>query len=178
MGHYDYIPDSVFHKQCCNWNCNSVNSIHSNEYFNCCVNNHLHVPRDDTASVDAQIACVETPHLMFIPVHDTNWHFVDIFNHHFYETLDNSDNYYVYVHSNNLHTSRGGFYMLKILRSGVMMLYDCVCHPMEPLCVLATLQLNLLFPSAGSATYSSKLEARRAYNNFMQDHITFRCYGI
>ena len=84
----------------------------------------------------------------------------------------------MYVHSNNLHTSCGGFYILKIYRSGVIRLYDCLCYPMESLCVLATLQLNLLFPLIGTAAHNSKLEARWAYDNFMQDYITFECYGM
>ena len=121
---------------------------------------------------------METPHLIFKPAHDTNWDLVDVMNTCFYEILDDSDNYYVYGHNNNLNTSCAGFYILKIYRSGAMRLYDCLCHPMEPLCVLATLQLNLLYPLVGTATHNSKLEARRAYDNFIQDHITFECYGI
>ena len=84
----------------------------------------------------------------------------------------------MYVHSNNLPTSCAGFYILKIHNSGAMSLYDCLCHPTEPLCVLATLQLNLLFPLVGTATHNSKLEARRAYDNFMQDYTTFKHYGM
>ena len=104
-GHNDHIPDLAFYEQCCDRNCNFIYNMSNNEYSNYCENNYLHVSWDDAVSSNT---CMETPHLIFTPVHDTNWHVVDIMDTYLYEILDKSDNYYMYVHNNHLHTSFWG----------------------------------------------------------------------
>ena len=40
------------------------------------------------------------------------------------------------------------------------------------------MQLNVLFPLAGTVSPNSTLEGRRAFDNFMQDHTTFEHYSM
>ena len=64
MGQNICIPDLAFYEHCCDMNCNLVNSMYNNKCLHYCGNSYMYVPWDD-----ARVSCVETPHLIFTPVH-------------------------------------------------------------------------------------------------------------
>ena len=111
-----------------------------------------------------------------------NWyidlHTVDVTDTWFHLESDNSDNYYVYVHKNQF-MNQEGFYILKNYRvSREMAVLECACHPMAPIRVLVTIQLHITFPTEFTTVGCMKQEARRVYNNFVQDCLTYECHGM
>ena len=59
-----------------------------------------------------------------------------------------------------------------------MAVLKCSCHPMAPIRVLATIQLHITFPTRFTTVGCIKQEARRVYNNFIQDCFTYECHGM
>ena len=123
-----------------------------------------------------QVACVKTnPHPF--ETHNTILCTCDITNVYYHDCLDNSDTYYVYLHKNSQKKPPGFYFLNKCCLTGHLVLYDCSYSYAGPLWVLSTVQLYVAF-SIVEYDCVEKLQARTAYENYIQDCNYWAKYGI
>ena len=110
--------------------------------------------------------------------HNQPLYTVDIMNHCFHDTSDNSFNYLVFIHNNSQQVLKG-FYLLKVhCLTGHMTVMDCQWHPVGLLEVCSTVQMCIQSHIHDALIRQRRLEANKAYSNFKQDCLAMERHGM
>ena len=141
---------------------------HSSDISSVTRSKSSHGPHDAHVETDASVHVSHNPPL----------YTVDIMNHCFQDTSDNTFNYLMFIHNNSQQVLKG-FYLLKVnCLTGHMAVVDCQWHPVGPLEVCSTLQMCIQSHMHDALIRQRRLEANRAYSNFKQDCFAMERHGV